>query len=240
MINQSCKESLLDSVDWVKHWSQHPYPSPSLSPRPPWVPRAYQWVGISSWDEMVGWHHQLNGHEFEQAPGVSYGQGSLVCCSPWGCKELDTTEQLNWTELNFWGYSTEKPTELEHLLIAQVYDQCLLASLRLLSLWHEGDTDGSSWKVSKGRTGCGQDHFFVSGPSAFWGRGCLGPMQRRGTQPGSRVQFPDWVTPFCDTLTDQEAGAHSPALAGVLPNMISPILSTHDASSPPCVYRMTF
>ena len=43
-------------------------------------------------DEMVGWHHQLNRHEFEQAPGVGDGQGSLVCCSPWGRKELDTTE----------------------------------------------------------------------------------------------------------------------------------------------------
>ena len=46
-------------------------------------------------DEMVGWHHQLNGHEFEQAPGDSEGQGSLACCRPWGCKELDMTEQLN-------------------------------------------------------------------------------------------------------------------------------------------------
>ena len=46
-------------------------------------------------DEMVGWHHQLNGHEFEQTPGDSEGQGSLVCCSPWGCKEPDTTEWLN-------------------------------------------------------------------------------------------------------------------------------------------------
>ena len=46
-------------------------------------------------DEMVGWHHQLDRHEFEQAPGVGNGQGSLACCSPWGCKELDTTEQLN-------------------------------------------------------------------------------------------------------------------------------------------------
>ena len=52
-------------------------------------------------DEMVGWHHQLDGHEFEQAPGVGDGQGSLVCCSPWGCKELDTTEWLNWTDIAF-------------------------------------------------------------------------------------------------------------------------------------------
>ena len=49
-------------------------------------------------DEMVGWHHRLDGHEFEQAPGVGDRQGSLVCCSPWGCIELDTTERLNWTE----------------------------------------------------------------------------------------------------------------------------------------------
>ena len=46
-------------------------------------------------DEMVGWHHQLNGHEFEQALGVSDGQGGLLWCSPWGRKEFDTTERLN-------------------------------------------------------------------------------------------------------------------------------------------------
>ena len=46
-------------------------------------------------DEMVGWHHQLNGHEFEQTLGDSEGQGNLVCYSPWGLKVLDTTEQLN-------------------------------------------------------------------------------------------------------------------------------------------------
>ena len=43
-------------------------------------------------DEMVEWHHQLDGHEFEQAPGVGDGQGSLACCSPWGHKESDMTE----------------------------------------------------------------------------------------------------------------------------------------------------
>ena len=43
-------------------------------------------------DEMVGWHHRLNGHEFEQAPGVGDRQGGLVCCSSWGRKELDTTK----------------------------------------------------------------------------------------------------------------------------------------------------
>ena len=46
-------------------------------------------------DEMVGWHHRLNGHEFWQAPGVGVGQGDLTCCGSWGHKELDTTERLN-------------------------------------------------------------------------------------------------------------------------------------------------
>ena len=45
--------------------------------------------------DMVGGHHRLNGHEFEQTVGESEGQGSLACCSPWGCKEWDTTERLN-------------------------------------------------------------------------------------------------------------------------------------------------
>ena len=46
-------------------------------------------------DDMVGWHHRLDGHEFEQAPRVGDGQESLACCSPWGHKEWVTTEQLN-------------------------------------------------------------------------------------------------------------------------------------------------
>ena len=46
-------------------------------------------------DEMAGWYHQLNEHEFEQAPGDGDGQGGLACCSPWGHKDLDMIEQLN-------------------------------------------------------------------------------------------------------------------------------------------------
>ena len=49
-------------------------------------------------DEMVGWHHWLDGHEFEQALVIGDGQGSLACCSPWGCKELDMIKWLIWTE----------------------------------------------------------------------------------------------------------------------------------------------
>ena len=50
---------------------------------------------------MGGWHYWLDGHEFDLAPGVGDGQGSLLCCSPWGHKESNTTEWLNWTEMNW-------------------------------------------------------------------------------------------------------------------------------------------
>ena len=55
-------------------------------------------------NEMIGWHHQLDGHEFEQAPEVSDRQGGLACSSPWGRKESDTTEQLNWATGLFVGF----------------------------------------------------------------------------------------------------------------------------------------
>ena len=52
-------------------------------------------------EEMVGWHHWLDGHEFEPALGAGDGKGSLAYCNPWSCKESDTTERLKWTELNW-------------------------------------------------------------------------------------------------------------------------------------------
>ena len=54
-------------------------------------------------DEMVGWHHWFNGHGFGWTLGVGDGQGGLACCSSWGLKESDTTEQLNWTGVWKWG-----------------------------------------------------------------------------------------------------------------------------------------
>ena len=62
---------------------------------------------------MVGCHHWLNGHEFEQASGVGDGQGSLACCSSWGRKELDTTKQLNWVQLpdNYWDFVLPVPRD---------------------------------------------------------------------------------------------------------------------------------
>ena len=68
-------------------------------------------------EEMIGWHHQLDGCEFEQAPGVGDGQGSLACCSPWGCKEWDTTERLNW--LSHQGNLTDIMQVKVKVLVAQ-------------------------------------------------------------------------------------------------------------------------
>ena len=59
-------------------------------------------------DEMAGWHNWLNGHEFEQTPGDSEGQGSLACCSPSGCKDSDMTERLNNMNARAEGWGTDK------------------------------------------------------------------------------------------------------------------------------------
>ena len=80
-------------------------------------------------DEMVGWHHRLNGHEFEQALAVGNGQGSLACCSPWGLKESDTTEWLNWTELQekeTWeNKANEQPERRRDSFIKEDYEEVL-------------------------------------------------------------------------------------------------------------------
>ena len=63
---------------------------------------------------MVGWHHRLNGHEFEQAPGRGDRQGSLACCNSWGCKELGMTESQGWWSLvgcRLWGHTESETTE---------------------------------------------------------------------------------------------------------------------------------
>ena len=66
----------------------------------PYAGKDWRWEekGMTE-DEMAGWHHRLNGHEPEWTPGVGDGQGGLACCRPWGHKESDTTERLNWSEL---------------------------------------------------------------------------------------------------------------------------------------------
>ena len=103
-ISQSKRKSTLNIhwKDWCWSWSSN-----SLAT---WCEELTHWERPWCWerlkagregmteDEVVGWHHQLDGHEFEQAPGVGDGHGSLVYHNPWGCKESDMTEWLNWTE----------------------------------------------------------------------------------------------------------------------------------------------
>ena len=100
VLNIHCK-------DWCWSWSSNTLAT--------WCEELTHWKGSWCWedwrweekgmteDEMVAWHHRMNGHEFELTPGVD-GQRGLACCNPWGCKVSNTSEQLNWTELNhfFW------------------------------------------------------------------------------------------------------------------------------------------
>ena len=96
-----------------------------------WLPDAESWLiwkdldsgkdwgqeeKVTTEDEMVGWHHRLNGHGFGWTPGVGDGQGSLVCCGSWSRKEWDVTERLNWTELMYFRVYTVHI----HLLPAKV------------------------------------------------------------------------------------------------------------------------
>ena len=93
----------MDIVFFNVHWDEMATSCEELTH---WK-RLWCWEGLGAggegddrgWD--VWWHHQLDGHESEWTPGVGDGQGGLACCDSWGCKEVDTTERLNWTELNW-------------------------------------------------------------------------------------------------------------------------------------------
>ena len=89
----------LQSWMWLSYWTELMWRANSWRP---WCFKDWrrEEKGRTE-DEMVGWHHWFNGHEFEQAPADGERQGSLVCCNSWGREESDTTEQLNWTELNW-------------------------------------------------------------------------------------------------------------------------------------------
>ena len=80
-------------------------------------------------DKMVGWHHWLNGHEFEKAPGVGDGQRSLACCSPWGRKESDMTEWLNWTDSTKRKGRKEDITEINSWLYVSLCITLLLINI---------------------------------------------------------------------------------------------------------------
>ena len=76
-------------------------------------------------DEMAGWHHQLNGYEFEWTLGVGEGQGGLVCCDSWGCKEPDTTERLNWTLSYMYDFITYTQSTLDSFLFCCSWDNII-------------------------------------------------------------------------------------------------------------------
>ena len=89
--------------------------------------------------EMVGWHHRLDGQEFQQALGVGDRQGSLACCGPWSCKESDTTEQLNSPKYLEWSYEVSQAIKTNH---ATFQSHCNLLSVvnhslsvECVSLW---------------------------------------------------------------------------------------------------------
>ena len=103
--SQSSRKWVLNILwkDWCWSWSWLTLWPPDvknwLIGKDPDAGKDWRWeeTGMTE-DEMVGWHHWLNGHEFEQSLGVGDGQGSLACYSPWDRKESDTTKWLNWTE----------------------------------------------------------------------------------------------------------------------------------------------
>ena len=124
-------------------------------------------------DEMVGWHHRLNGHEFESAPGIGDGQGNLACCSPWGRKESDTPELLNWTELKFkfslWGGRLESGRGCSKQRGWCV--QALEARLRdqeKASVVMRGSGERRGWAVSNSQTTGYREHCWVAQISS-WG-----------------------------------------------------------------------
>ena len=90
-------------------------------------------------DEMAGWHHWLDGHESEWTPGVGDGQGGLACCDSWGRKESDTTERLNWTELNVF-------LSLFYQLILKYIKNCL-------QTWHGTNSNHKTFYKSIQREG---------------------------------------------------------------------------------------
>ena len=98
-------------------------------------------------DEMVGWNHRLDGHEFDQALGVGDGQGCLVCCSPWGRKKLDTTEQLIWRKkVNCVSSSFSNPGSFNLSTISERYMS--FPTISLWALWAESEAWSShSWFI---------------------------------------------------------------------------------------------
>ena len=109
-----------------------------------WPPDAKSWFiwkdpdDEKDWmteDEMVGWHHELNGHEFGKTPGVGDGQGGLECCSSWGRKGSDMIEWLNWTDMNFRiAFSVNLKNVIGILIGISLNIQMALSSIDILTI----------------------------------------------------------------------------------------------------------
>ena len=115
--------------------------------------------------EMVGWHHQLDGHEFEQAPWIGEGQGSLVCCSLWSCKELDMTEQLKWPE---WQITSSLALKALQKVTAAMKseDICFLAGKESYDKSRQCFEKQRHYSANKGSYSQGSD--LPSGNVPFW------------------------------------------------------------------------
>ena len=100
-------------------------------------------------DEMAGWHHRHNGHGFEWTPGVGDGQGGLACCSSWGCKESDTTEQLNWTDFELQNCRIVPPKKVVCQFILPI--KCLWHCLLPHNLADTKSTDLYNLPIWKGK-----------------------------------------------------------------------------------------
>ena len=131
-----------------------------------WPPDAKSWLiwkdpdagkGTTE-DEMVGWHHQLNGHGFGWTPGVGDGQGGLKCCRSWSRKESDTTEWLNWTKLRLLVAQTVKNLPaLQEIQLQFLGREDPLEKGMLQYSWLENSVDRWAWRatvhgVTKSRT----------------------------------------------------------------------------------------
>ena len=126
-------------------------------------------------DEMVGWHHRLNGHGFGWTPGVGDGQGGLVCFSPWGCKGLDTTEQLNWTEL------------IHKLLVFGIYTH--LGGRQTAATWWVEPALFTLGRVGKFTSSSKQISFSSIQVDCFPG---VGPTLLQGWSPSGSFSNPSW------------------------------------------------
>ena len=122
---------------------------------------------IKGWQRMVGWHHWLNGHEFEQALGDDEGQACLACCSPWGRKESDTTEQLNNNSKNIHLVLIWVCVCLDRICLKCDIDSCFLAIPH--GMWNFPDRglnphvfQGKLWVLTTGPTGKSYRFFILA------------------------------------------------------------------------------